>query len=61
VPDQFGTIYVDDLAIVQAQDLSVSAPIAGDLPTEFVLHQNYPNPFNPDDHDSFRGTAGRVR
>jgi N-acetylmuramoyl-L-alanine amidase len=45
--DQYGTIYVDNLAVVRTQDISVSAPIAGDVPTQFVLQQNYPNPFNP--------------
>ncbi|MCH7498231.1 MAG: Ig-like domain-containing protein [Candidatus Marinimicrobia bacterium] len=41
-----GTIYIDDLRLVQTRLLAV-AEEGRQLPRSFVLHPNYPNPFNP--------------
>jgi hypothetical protein len=41
-----GTLYFDDLRIVNFAPLSVE-PIDGSVPVSYSLSQNYPNPFNP--------------
>lgn len=41
-----GTLYFDDLRIVNFAPLSVE-PIDGSIPVSYSLSQNYPNPFNP--------------
>jgi N-acetylmuramoyl-L-alanine amidase len=42
-----GTIYFDDLRLLQKIAVAVDEP-AATSPSVFVLHQNYPNPFNPE-------------
>jgi N-acetylmuramoyl-L-alanine amidase len=42
-----GTIYFDDLRLLQKVSVGVDEPVAT-LPSAFVLQQNYPNPFNPE-------------
>ncbi|MGB5873782.1 MAG: ethylbenzene dehydrogenase-related protein [Bacteroidota bacterium] len=37
------TVYTLDFAVIT----SVSEPVSGLVPTEYLLTQNYPNPFNP--------------
>ncbi|MEJ5262641.1 MAG: Ig-like domain-containing protein [Ignavibacterium sp.] len=41
-----GTLYFDDLRIVNFAPLSVE-PVDGSIPVSYSLSQNYPNPFNP--------------
>lgn len=47
-----GTIYFDDLRIVNFAPLSVE-PINSSLPVSYSLSQNYPNPFNPSTRINF--------
>ncbi|WP_337866548.1 Ig-like domain-containing protein [Ignavibacterium sp.] len=47
-----GTLYFDDLRIVNFAPLSVE-PIDGSVPASYSLSQNYPNPFNPSTRINF--------
>ncbi len=48
-----GTIYFDDLQIVEKFNVSKVEDNTPYLPEKFLLSQNYPNPFNPITHIKF--------
>ena len=51
--EAIGTIYFDDLQIVEKFNVSNVEDNTPHLPEKFSLSQNYPNPFNPITHIKF--------